>query len=102
VPTDTRRYTIIKEVFSTVTSPVFSELIIVLGLGDIIHLYQQFTLFHTLRMMNEVRPFKLVFLLEFLCSREEGGRGRSVEALSSVTEKGYFDFLDSTPTIRFV
>jgi len=48
MPTDTRRYTVIMEVFSTVTSPVFSGLVIVLGLDDIIHLYRQFMLLNTL------------------------------------------------------
>jgi hypothetical protein len=51
------------EVFLTITSPVFSELIVVLSLGAVSHLPSDVALFETLRTMNEVRHFKLVFLL---------------------------------------
>lgn len=49
----------------------------------------------TLRTMNGVRPFKLVFLLE-----DRYLEGLLTEALDSMTAKGFLDFLDSPPTIR--
>ena len=87
------------QVFSTITSHVFSELVIVLE-GDSTRLPKEVTLFEVLRAMNGIRPFKLVFLLELPdCLQEEAGR-KLVEALDSVTAKGFLDFLDSPPTIR--
>lgn len=88
------------EVFSTVTSPVFSELVIVLEDDAMSYLSKQVMLFETLRMMNEVRPFRLVFLLEIAYFYQEEVRRGLVEALALITPKGPLDFLDSPPTIR--
>lgn len=81
-------------VFSTITSPAFSELVIITG--D--YLPQNVTLFETLRKMNQVKPFKLVFLSEV----PDGwyARRRLEEGLDLVTTKGFVDFLDSPPTVR--
>lgn len=88
------------EVFSTITSPVFSELAIVIRGHVLIFLSQDFTLFETLRKMNQIRPFKLVFLAEAPESRQEKVRRGLAEALDSVAAKGLLDFLDSPPTVR--
>ena len=89
------------EIFSTLKSPVFSELVIVLAghwTGD---LRWEDALFKTLRKMNEFRPFKLVFLLEGpFFGREGVARLAVAEALGSATEKGFLKFLGSPPTIR--
>ena len=85
------------ELLSTITSPVSSELVIAL---TSCHLPFPVTFFSALRWMNEVRHFKLVFLLlaadPYVCY----GRQELAEALDSVTAKGLLDFLDSPPTIR--
>ena len=62
------------------------------------YLPQNVALFETLRKMHEVRPFKLVFVLE-VSDRWNTRRGLA-EALNLVTEKGFVDFLESPPTIR--
>lgn len=90
------------EVFSTITSPVFSELIFVVWHDRFSNLLSDAALFETLLTMNEVRPFKLVFLLQLPRppSREE--RRGFEQVLATVAAKGHFDFLDSLPTIRLV
>ena len=88
------------EVFSTITSPVFSELVIVLA-EHITFLPRDATLFKTLCAMNEVWPFKLVLLFEVPgYPRREVLRGSEEEALELMIAEGTFDFLDSSPTIR--
>ena len=54
------RHAFVMEIFSTITSPIFSELVIV---GLVAHLRTEVKLFETLRTMSRVMPFKLVFLL---------------------------------------
>jgi len=56
----TNDYAIITEVFSTITSPVFSELIIVLD-HDEIGLLSDVTFFEIFPRIDQVRPFALVF-----------------------------------------
>ena len=95
------------EVFSTITSPVFSELVIVLKDHAMTRLPQEVTLFETLRNMNGVRTFKSVFLFEGPYLVQEGGRwvtGEPRRALKelvdSMAAKGFLDFLNSPATIR--
>ena len=88
------------EVFSTITSPVFSELVIVLGATAVTYLPSEVMLFETLRTMNQVRPFRLVFLVAEPGPFWEVARQRVVEALDSLTARGLLDFLDSPHTIR--
>ena len=97
------------EVFSTITSTVFSELVVVLAGDGITCLPHEVTMFETLRKMNEVRPFKLVFLFEGPSPVPSGGRSASVEArwklkeaLDYVVTNGFLNFLDSSPIIRVV
>lgn len=53
----------------------------------------------TLRMMHEVRPFKLVFV--FQVRGISWVRGWIVgEFLKSIAAKGLFDFLGCPPTVR--
>jgi len=89
------------EVFSTLKSPAFSELVIVLEGYKTATLHWEDTLFKTLRKMNEFRPFKLVFLLEGpFFGREGAARLVVAGVLDSATAKGFLDFLDSPPTVR--
>jgi hypothetical protein len=88
------------KMFSTITSPVFSELIILIGANDAAYLPTEVPLFRTLRAMNEVRPFKLVFLLVDIDLFQGEARRMVAGALNSVTARGLLDFLDSPPAIR--
>ena len=87
----------VMEVFSTITSPVFSELVIALRLHET-DLSHGTTFFEALQRMNGVRPFKLVFLLEVSDFQE--GRRKLMKTLVEVTARGLLGFLDSPPTIR--
>jgi len=71
------------EIFSTITSPVFSELAIVLAGSDMVYLRWK-DMFKTLHAMNEVRPFKLVFLLEVPEFSQGEARRKLARALDSV------------------
>lgn len=91
------------EAFSTITSPVFSELVVTLVEFWISNVPLHDTLFEILRTMNEVRPFKLVFLAQIAYLPQESWeevRRKLAEDLDSATSKGLLDFLDSPPTIR--
>ena len=87
------------EEFSTITSHVFSELVVVLSGMGIASLPHQDLFFRTLRKMNEVRSFELVFSFEGPCSALKGERWELVEArwelkeaLDHVASKGLLDF----------
>jgi len=95
------------EVFSTIRSPVFSELVVVLTGNAAACLPQEAMLFETLRKMKEARPFELVFSFEGPCFVWRRGlwepaeaRCKLREALDFVVSKGFLKFLDSPPTIR--
>ena len=101
------RHTVIMGAFSSITSPVFSELVVVLAGEALVNLPQAAVLFETLRRMKEVRHFQLVFSFEGPCLMLKEGRWGLVEpqqelkrALDSVAAKGFLDFLDSPPTLR--
>ena len=81
------------EVFSTITSPVFSELVILIRDDEAVRLLSEVTFFETLHAMNEIRPFKLMFLLI------GGARRDSVGALDLAIAGGFFDFFDTPPII---
>ena len=85
----------------TITSPMFSELAIVITVSEVAYLPQDLVLFEALGKMNEVRPFKLVFLPEDSGFDQEKARRELAEALESVTAKGLLGFLISPPTIRW-
>ena len=95
-----QHHTRVVEVFSTITSPVFSELAIVISGYMVTYLPRDVALFETLRKMNEVRPFKLVLTFDAMEIYQEKLRRELKEALDSVVAKGFLDFLDSPPTIR--
>jgi hypothetical protein len=96
------RHTIVMEVFSTIASPVFSELVIVIGAGAVAHFPSKVKFFETLRTMRDVRPFKLVFLLVNPDLFQEEARQNLAGILDTVAMRGFLDFLNSPPTIRSV
>ena len=88
--------------FSTVTSPVFSELVLDVRVKEFAGLPSEVALFETLRKMNEIRPFKLVFSLEASYGLSQGEVQREFTGtLHPITENGLLDFLGSPPTIRW-
>lgn len=89
----------IVEAFATITSPVFSELTLDLREDEISRLPSDVAFFETLRKANEIRPFKLVFVLGVLNSYPKDIRCRFAEVLDQVTVKGYLNFLDYPPSI---
>lgn len=94
---DHRRHTIMMELLSAIRSPVFSE--IALDIGD--HELARFPVdpgfFRTLRMVNAIRPFKLVFLLDIRKVHPTDVHRRFTKVLETVTAEGLLDFLDSPP-----
>lgn len=94
------RHNIVMEIFSTITSLVFSELVIVLRDKEIPGLPLDVTLFEKLRAMKQVRPFKLVFLLDDLHQVGEKRQRKLVGALDLAKANGLLDFLDFPPIIR--
>lgn len=95
-------HTVVMEVFSTITSPVFSEFVVVVEPHWLAHLLSHGTLFIALRAMNEVRPFKLAFLVLHRSALSLSWEARQVfeRDVGSATAKGLFDFLSSPPTVR--
>ena len=81
-------------------SPVFSELVIIIGVNVVTSLPSEVPLFETLRRMNGLRPFKLVFLLVDPDLPLGEAQRKLEDALVSVTARGLLDFLDFPPTIR--
>jgi len=101
---DYRRHSTVLRAFPTVTSPVFSELVIILPDDTITYLPKYVTLFERLGKMNQVRPFNLVFSLVLSSSVSEASlveaRRKLRGTLDLVAAKGLLNFLDSPPTIR--
>ena len=87
-------------VFSTIASPVFSELVIIIENDVDSSSASQAGLFETLHALSGVRPFKLVFLLVGLEPFLGEVRRKFADILDSVTARGLLDFLNSPPTIR--
>jgi hypothetical protein len=86
--------------FSTITSSRFSELVILVGATALTSIPPDRGLFDTLRSMNRVKPFRLIFLLlsPDLLLRE--ARRNLEGVLNKVAARGLLDFLDSPPVIR--
>lgn len=100
IPSGSIGQDVLVEVFSTITSPLFSEVTITVEVRDIPSLPVRVALFKTLRAMNHVRPFNLVFSLVALDYLLEEARQKLVGALDLATSNGSLDFLSSPPTIR--
>lgn len=96
------RHAIVAEAFSTITSSVFSELVIVLWYDQFTSLPSDVTFFKTLRTMNEVRRFRLAFLLQVHSPPTREGRSRLEGAVASLAEKGLLDFLNEPTAVRVV
>ena len=86
------RRTVVTEAFSTIRSPTFSELVIVITNHELPNLPWDATMFETLRKMNEIRPFRLVFLAEAPGSYQEKLRQCLEGPLNLATAQGFFDY----------
>ena len=93
---------VVKGVFSTITSPVFSEFVVVVLAERFARLLFDGTVFDTLRTMHEVRPFELVFLILHVSgsSLPQEDRRAFERDVESATAKGRLDFLISLPKVR--
>ena len=91
----------IVHLFSTLASPVLSELVILSWYDQFIRFLSDATSLETLRMMSTIRPFKLVILFSALHPPSREATQALDSTLGSAIAKGTFDFLDSPPVIRF-
>ena len=92
--------TVIMETLSTIIPVEFSVLIYTLWNNQFIRLLSRNTFFRSLRGMSRVRPFGLVFLVQFLAATYQEEKPKVETTLASVTTKGHFNFLDSPPIVR--
>jgi hypothetical protein len=96
------RHAMVVEMFSTIASPVFFELIVVLWYDQFAYLPSDARFFEILRVMSKIRPFNLVFLLQVSCPPSGERRRRFERATELLIEKELFAFLDSPVTVRVV
>lgn len=68
--------------------------------GRVACLRYEVRIFETLRMMNETRPFELVFSLEAPPFSLPEARRTLEDVLEWATANGLLNFLDSPPSIR--
>ena len=88
------------DLFSTITSSVFSEVVIVFENSDTDDLFRC-RLFIILRDMYEVKPFCLVFSLEIWEGDRECTTERLKGYIEAETAKGGLEFLLCPPAIVF-
>ena len=79
----------VMEVFSTITFPIFSELVIFIWGDTAARLPSEVKLFEALQAMNTVKPFKLVFSLMDPDSSLVEARRELAEALDSACERPF-------------
>ena len=80
---------------------MFSELAIIVSEMDAGDAHLDARAFEVLHKMHEIKPFQLVFLLEFSAPLRLEAQ-RDVEGfLDSAIVKDFFDFLDLPPTVKY-
>ena len=90
----------LKDLMLTITSPVFSDVVIVLGDGAINDTwFFQHGLFHIVRSMHEVKSFRLVFCLEVWEGVREHIARRLKRFIDAEAAEGGLDFLPCPPAI---
>jgi hypothetical protein len=89
---------LIHDIFSTIKSPVFSEIVLVFQRPD---LYRPcFIPFDTFRQMHSERKFRLVFSLEVAKRHEDPGLQVMGYRMGYEVAQRRLDFLESPPTLR--
>lgn len=86
------------QVFSTIKSPVFSELAVVVTSDTVTNLPWDLMFFKTLHRMNEIRPFKLEFLPDASDSHREKLRRMLEGALNLATAQGFLNLSSPYPS----
>ena len=88
---------LLRDIFSTITSPDFSEIILVFQRPDLYRPYQ--IPFEVFREMYSKRKFRLVFCLEVLKKYRAAGWEVMRQRLDSEIAQRRLDFLSSPPTL---
>ena len=88
---------LLRDVASTITSPVFSEVVLVFQRPDLYRPYQ--IPFDVFRQMYSKRKFRLVFCLEVAKKYRDFGWDRMRRRLDSETSHQRLNFLASLPTL---
>ncbi|KAF9648102.1 hypothetical protein BDM02DRAFT_2358489 [Thelephora ganbajun] len=88
------------DLLPTITSPTFSDVVVVLGYRDILDVhFFQYILFEMLRGMHEIKPFRLVFRLEIWDSDLEETLKRLRRHIDMEEARGGLEFLSCPPVI---
>ena len=88
-----------KQLLSTITSPVFSEIVVSLGWWDI-HYVQ--LLEPALRELYRTKEFRVAFCLEVSSWMEEMGQSeRELTRMKALVGTGLYDFLPCPPSIFY-
>ena len=96
----------IVQTFRTITSPAFSELVVIPPYNKLDSLLSSTAFVEALRTMSLIRPFKLIFSVELWYTPWLGGppsweEQRAIETVvEKATAKGLLDFLSSPPTVQ--
>ena len=92
----------LRDLLPTITSPVFSDIVIVVQ-GRIIQNLHSFRhiLFEMMKDLYEVKPFRLVFCLEVWDGDREDAVKRLKEYIDEEAAKGGLEFVPCPPLIVF-
>ena len=92
--------TFLRGLLRTITSPVFSDVVIVLREGTFYEIIStEYILLNVVRDAYEVKPFRLVFRLEVWEGYREYVSGELRKYICEETAKGGLDFLHCPPVI---
>lgn len=89
---------LIHDIFSTIKSPVFSEIILVFQRPDLYRPY--YIPFGMFRQMHSERKFKLVFSLEVAKRHRGVGLNVMQQRMGYEIAERRLEFLESPPTLR--
>jgi len=88
---------VLRDIFSTITSPEFSEITLLFQYQDLIHPF--YIPFDVFREMHSKRKFRLVFCLEVLKIYTAVGLKVVRQEMDRMFAQGIVDFLESPPTL---
>lgn len=89
---------LVHDIFSTIKSPVFSEIILVFQRPDLCRPY--YVPFDMFRQMHSERKFRLVFCLEVAKRYKDAALQVMLQRMESEVTQRKLDFLESPPTLR--
>lgn len=89
---------LIRDIFSTIKSPVFSEIILIFQRPDLCRPY--YIPFDIFRQMHSERKFRLVFSLEVAKRHRAAALQVMQERMGSEVANQRLNFLESPPTLR--